>query len=151
MLVLAVAGFGGAGAESEVLGIAAIAAELAVAECQSLTGLLGEGGEATASPSTANFLASRSRCVRKSCAALEVYLASILSAPSASQPCCLKNCRARWLPPKAMSLSCSGVHESSVVDRTKLMCTPRLRWMPAQDRHMNTPYGTEAHVGFLAA
>ena len=33
--------------------------------------------------------------------------------------------------------------------RTKLMCTPKDRWMPAQFRQMKTPYGTEAQVGFL--
>lgn len=32
---------------------------------------------------------------------------------------------------------------------TKLRCTPRLRWMPAQERQMKTPYGTDAQVGFL--
>ncbi len=43
-------------------------------------------------------------------------LDSILSEPTSSHPCCLKNWRARWLPPTAMILSCSLVHESSVVD-----------------------------------
>lgn len=52
--------------------------------------------------------------------------------------------------PTTPTLSWSSVHVSRVDDRTKLRCTPRLRCTPAHDRQMNTPYGTDAHVGFLA-
>jgi hypothetical protein len=44
----------------------------------------------------------------------------------------------------------SAVHLSSTVDRTNEMCTPIRRWMAAQFKHMNTPYGTLAHVGVFA-
>lgn len=33
---------------------------------------------------------------------------------------------------------------------TKLRCTPRLLWTPAQVRQIKTPYGTDDQVGFLA-
>mmetsp|Transcript_18810 Transcript_18810/g.48296 ORF Transcript_18810/g.48296 Transcript_18810/m.48296 type:complete len:289 (-) Transcript_18810:224-1090(-) len=82
------------------------------------------------------FSASRARVWRYIWAAREVYFASILSAPEPSQPCCLKNVRARPLPPMDISRSWSSAHVSSVVDLTKLMCTPRLRCTPAQDRQM---------------
>lgn len=42
---------------------------------------------------------------------------------------------------------CSGVHWSRLTDLTLEMCTPRLRWMPAQRIHMNTPRFHEAHRG----
>lgn len=41
---------------------------------------------------------------------------SILSVPVSVYPCCLKYCRALWLPPIIMSLSWSSVHVSNVVD-----------------------------------
>ena len=51
---------------------------------------------------------------------------------------------------RAVTRSWSSVQVSRVVDLTKLRCTPRERCMPAQARQMNTPYGTDAHVGFFA-
>lgn len=42
---------------------------------------------------------------------------------------------------------CSGVHWSRLTDLTLEMCTPRLRWIPAQRIHMNTPRFQEAHRG----
>mmetsp|Transcript_9102 Transcript_9102/g.22555 ORF Transcript_9102/g.22555 Transcript_9102/m.22555 type:complete len:315 (+) Transcript_9102:775-1719(+) len=51
--------------------------------------------------------ASFSSMARYSCAARDVYLDSILSDPTSSQPCCLKNWRARWFPPIAIIFSCS--------------------------------------------
>ena len=32
---------------------------------------------------------------------------------------------------------------------TKLRCTPKPRCLPLHSRHMNIPYDTEAHCGFL--
>lgn len=42
---------------------------------------------------------------------------------------------------------CSGVHWSRLTDLTLEMWTPRLRWIPAQRIHMNTPRFQEAHRG----
>ena len=42
---------------------------------------------------------------------------------------------------------CSGVHWSRLTDLTLEMWTPRLRWMPAQRMHMNTPRFHDAHRG----
>lgn len=42
---------------------------------------------------------------------------------------------------------CSGVHWSRLTDFTLEMWTPRLRWMPAQRIHMNTPRFHDAHRG----
>lgn len=36
-----------------------------------------------------------------------------------------------------------------VPHRTKLRCTPKPRCLPLHSRHMNMPYDTEAHCGFL--
>ena len=46
---------------------------------------------------------------------------------------------ARTLPMRSMKATCSSVHLSSCVDRTREMCTPRPRWIPEQLVHMNTP------------
>lgn len=42
---------------------------------------------------------------------------------------------------------CSDVHWSRLTDFTLEMWTPRLRWMPAQRIHMNTPRFHDAHRG----
>lgn len=42
---------------------------------------------------------------------------------------------------------CSGVHWSRLTDLTLEMWTPRLRWIPAQRMHMNTPRFHDAHRG----
>lgn len=42
---------------------------------------------------------------------------------------------------------CSGVHWSRLTDLTLEMWTPRLRWIPAQRMHMNTPRFQDAHRG----
>ena len=42
---------------------------------------------------------------------------------------------------------CSGVQESKLTDLTRDMCTPRLRWIPAQRMHMNTPRFQDAQRG----
>ena len=38
---------------------------------------------------------------------------------------------------------------ASLVYLTKLRCTPKPRCLPLHSRHMNIPYDTEAHCGFL--
>ena len=43
--------------------------------------------------------------------------------------------------------TCTSLHRSSCVDRTKEMCTPRLRWMPLQFVHTKMPRFTLAHRG----
>lgn len=83
-----------------------------------------------------NAAASRCRVWRYRAAVDEEYLPSILSDPISDQPCCLKKLRARPLPPTDMVASCESVQVSRVVERTKEMCTPRERWMPAHARQM---------------
>ena len=50
-------------------------------------------------------------------------------------------------PPTPPTSICSGVQESRLTDFTREMCTPRLRWMPAQRMHRNTPRFHEAQRG----
>lgn len=45
---------------------------------------------------------------------------------------------------------CTTRRQAALQYLTKLRWTPRLLCTPAQVRQMNTPYGTEDHVGFLA-
>lgn len=49
-----------------------------------------------------------------------------------------------------MSLICLSVQLSMVMERTKEMCTPRLRCCPEHSRQMKAPNETEAHCGFGA-
>ena len=51
----------------------------------------------------------------------------------------------RWLT-HSTSI-CSGVQESKLTDLTRDMCTPRLRWIPAQRMHINTPRFQDAQRG----
>ena len=46
-----------------------------------------------------------------------------------------------------LTASCSGVHESRLMDLTLDMCTPRLRCMPAHLIHRNTPKFHDAQRG----
>ena len=83
-------------------------------------------------------------------AALLVYFCWWLSVDSSVHPLPLKNVEHCALPPTTICRSWSRLQRSSTVERTKEMCTPRRRWMAAQFRQMNTPKGTDAHVGLAA-
>lgn len=76
-----------------------------------------------------------------------MYFAS--TRPPSIQPCCLKNACARPLPLKLINFNWSWFQLSKVVDLTKLMCTPRLRCVAEQSRHISIPKVTDAQVGFL--
>lgn len=53
------------------------------------------------------------------------------------------------LPPICMARSCSHVQlVSNCVERIKVKCTPSERCIAEQSMHKNTPYVTDAHVGF---
>lgn len=45
------------------------------------------------------------------------------------------------------SRTCSGDQVSKFTDLTRVMCTPRLRWIPAHRMHKNTPRFHDAHRG----
>ena len=47
---------------------------------------------------------------------------SILSAPNSYHPCCLKNCRPRWLPPTAIVCSQQGKSVQQIVQEVSA-CT----------------------------
>mmetsp|Transcript_30195 Transcript_30195/g.57988 ORF Transcript_30195/g.57988 Transcript_30195/m.57988 type:complete len:243 (-) Transcript_30195:250-978(-) len=137
---------GGAGAISGATSFAATAAGVGAG-----TGASGAvGGAAFDAAAAAIAAASFCSVCLYSCAAREVYLASIFEDPDSDHPCSLKNVRALGFPLQVMIRSCSWDQESRFVERTKLMCTPMLRCVAEQSRQSNTPYGTEAQLGFLA-
>ena len=46
-----------------------------------------------------------------------------------------------------LTSTCFTVQVSKLTDLTKLICTPKFRWIPEQSMHMNTPRLAEAHRG----
>lgn len=48
---------------------------------------------------------------------------------------------------KAHTSTCSSDHESKLIDLILEICTPMLRWMPAQVMHRKTPMFQDAHRG----
>mmetsp|Transcript_18348 Transcript_18348/g.45732 ORF Transcript_18348/g.45732 Transcript_18348/m.45732 type:complete len:314 (+) Transcript_18348:229-1170(+) len=58
-----------------------------------------------------------------------------------------QNTLARTFPMRSMTPTCSGVHLSSCVERTREMCTPSPRWIPEQFVHMKMPRLSDAHRG----
>jgi hypothetical protein len=57
----------------------------------------------------------------------------------------LKNDFNLAFPPTFIFSNSLSFHLSIVVERTKLMCTPRLLCFPAHPKQMKMPYFTETH------
>ena len=51
----------------------------------------------------------------------------------------------QWI--KLCTVTCSGNHKSRLTDFTREICTPKLRWIPAQRMHKKIPRFHEAHLG----
>jgi hypothetical protein len=127
-------------------------------DCSGCSGALGVDGAGSGATPTHPRV---SWCAKRTCsasrlsrslyryAALDEYFCE--SEPLIGAWCALKKLRARSLPPAVMRHSCSGVHESISVDRTKLRCVPRFLWSPAQSMQRNMPYEVDAQVGWCAS
>lgn len=90
---------------------------------------------------------SRSSRFRYFLAAALRYLVSIFCVPVLPNPLRLKKSRAFLFPPLIILFSSHLRKPSMSMERTKLTCTPRLRWTPLQPRHKKMPKLTEHHVG----